>query len=160
MIVSISPQGQGEGRPWQVSKAQGDDGKWKESGWTERKSQRSWVEEGYARQLRETWISHTPGRQEACVLWFTVKWGHLWLRLAPSIKMELHITRVIFRGAAEECGPPCSMEHNKVGSRTLPTGVNCDISGVSQGKTRRTTPLVIKRRDRWRKNEAGWEEKR
>lgn len=124
------PKDRMKGRPWQVPKAQRDGKLKEEESWPAERNQ------------------NTPGRKAACVLWLRLKWGQLWLCLSPLLKWS--ITHVIFCAAAEECGPPCSTEDNKGGSWTLPTGVNCNISGVSQGKTRTTTPLVIKRRERWR----------
>lgn len=62
-----------------------------------------------------------------------------------SIKMELCIEHIIFCGAIEERGPPYSVEENKGCGWKLPTGANCNISGASQGKKRRTTLLLIKR---------------
>lgn len=135
MIISLPPQGQDEGQTMTGTKS---------TAWWKVKRWGSWPAEKN---------QNTPSRKAACVLWFRLKWGQLWLCLSPLLKWS--ITHVIFCAAAEECGPPCSTEDNKGGSRTLPTGVNCNISGVSQGKARRTTPLVIKRRERWREKLDG-----
>lgn len=100
-----------KGRRWQAPAAQSD-GKLKEE---------------EAGQLRK--IQNTPSRKEACMLWFRIKWGQLWLCLSRLLKWS--ITHVIFCGAAEECGLPCSTEDNKGGSWTLPGGVNCNISNIT-----------------------------
>lgn len=47
----------------------------------------------------------------------------------------------------QESGPLYSEEKNKGCGWKLPTGANCNISGPGQGKKRRTTPLLIKRRE-------------
>ena len=60
----------------------------------------------------------------------------------------------------QERGPLFSVEKNKGCGWKLPTGANCNISGPSQGKKRRRTPLLIKRREAFSDWTAGERKKK
>lgn len=106
-----------------------------------------WVEETKnlpSRGKRE-WFTPLTDKNDVCYDSDRVKWGQLWLCLSSLLKWSSasHTYNILWSNA----GTWARVEKNKGCGWKLPTGPNCNISGPSQGKKRRTTPLLIKRRE-------------